>query len=439
VVVAGHSNLGSRVLTFNNAANSFTGGLYLNSAAVQFSDDAQLGAAGGGIVLQNGTVLYSQTGVGSISSARTIRIGEGYGYLETSNAAGTLSVEAKITGVGDLTKMGAGTLILGNAATDYQGTTVLRAGTTRLSAAAPPNNTQVILGTAQSATSAVLDLNGQNETIGGLQIARSNTGGSANLVTNTAATQSTLLINTASNSTYAGVFSGDIRLVKTGDGRFTVTAADSFNAMTGPIEVTAGRFTTTAGIGGCGSIQVSNTGSFGGAGTVQRGVVVYNDGTLTPGTSAGSMTFLNSLDLSDGGVFEWELTALTDNASSAGIDFDQVIVGNGGSVTLGGSSTIRIDVSSLATIDPNSNDPFWNSSHSWLAIDLQNGGFNAGGSDFANILNSSFARGTFTTSVDLGRIFIHFNVSPVPEPGALGLTFGAALLAVAGRVFRRGD
>jgi fibronectin-binding autotransporter adhesin len=431
VVVAGNGGFGSS-LTLNNVANSFTGGLYVNDATVNFTSDPQLGASGGAIVLNSGTMAYAAAAPANLSAARTIRIGEAHGAFNVSNSGGTLTIDSKISGPGDLYKLGPGTLVLANAANDYGGATVLKAGVTRLTADALPSGTKVILGTQNAVTAATLDLNGRSATIGGLQLAEANSGGTSNVVTNSAGTQSTLAVNGPGDSTFAGLFTGDIRFVKSGSGRFTTTAFNAFNSMTGPIEVNGGRLVVVGGIGSTGTIAVSNTGVLGGTGTFNRAATVTNGGTIAPGASTGSMTFSNGLDLASGGVYEWEIAALTQLGE--GSNYDQIQVN--GNLVLGGTSTLLIDVSPLATVGPNSSDPFWNDAHTWSIIGLL-GGQNPGNTNFASILNSTFSRGVFSTSVVNGGIFLNFNPNPVPEPSAIVLVGLLGIAATCVRRFRK--
>jgi hypothetical protein len=201
---------------------------------------------------------------------------------------------------------------------------------------------------------------------------------------------SALTLNTGVNEDFAGAFTGNLRFVKAGAGAFVATAAPVWDQMQGAIEAVGGKLVVN-GVGGTGQITVSNAGVLAGLGTVARSVAVTNGGVLAPGASPGQMTFANALDLSDGGVFQWELGALTTTGFStvaggsfriSGFNFDQLVIANGGSIKLGGTSKLEIDVSLLAALGPNVADPFWNSTHSWLAIDLQDGGFNLGDGDF---------------------------------------------------------
>ncbi|HVJ80557.1 MAG TPA: hypothetical protein VNC50_05760, partial [Planctomycetia bacterium] len=221
LVVSGTYSSSIRSAVFNNVANSFAGGLKIYNASVAFSSDAQLGAAGGGVSMEYGALVYSGTGTASVSSPRTVRLGEAHGAFEVADAAGSMIVNAKVSGQGDLYKVGAGTLVLGNSANDYAGATVLLSGTTRLTADALPNSTAVYLGTKSVATGATLDLAGNDTTISGLRHAFENTAGTANVVTNSAASLATLTIDSAANWTYDGAFGGNLKFVKAGSGRFT--------------------------------------------------------------------------------------------------------------------------------------------------------------------------------------------------------------------------
>lgn len=129
VVVSALGSSTSYTLTFNNTvANTFTGGLFINgNAQVAFSNDNQLGAAGGGITFNGGTLRYSAAP--NLTLNRPITINGAGARFEVGNAAATLTVNAaSLTGSGNLTKVGAGTLFLtGNAS--HTGATFVNAGT----------------------------------------------------------------------------------------------------------------------------------------------------------------------------------------------------------------------------------------------------------------------------------------------------------------------
>ncbi len=103
----------------------------------------------------------------------------------------------------------------------------------------------------QGGNNAVLDLNGQNQTLAGLN-RTAGAGGLGSFVTNRGGSQSTLTINGSANSSFSGVIGvntaavatgqsagGDnIALVKSGSGTFTLSGA---NTYTGATNVTGGK------------------------------------------------------------------------------------------------------------------------------------------------------------------------------------------------------
>lgn len=113
LVVSGMS-AGSDLILTNSGANSFTGGLFVHGATgVLFSNDNQLGAAGGNIVLNGGVLSYTGTAEGALDSSRSIRIGGSGGELNVSSTTGTLTVNNNITGSGNLDINGSGNVVMG--------------------------------------------------------------------------------------------------------------------------------------------------------------------------------------------------------------------------------------------------------------------------------------------------------------------------------------
>lgn len=111
------TDLGTLVLTGNN---TYTGGTSIRQGTLQFSSDANLGDAAGGLTLDNGTLRNTVT----MSSARGVTLTAAGGTFET---AADLSLSGVIGGPGGFTKTGSGALILsGNNA--YAGATTVAAG-----------------------------------------------------------------------------------------------------------------------------------------------------------------------------------------------------------------------------------------------------------------------------------------------------------------------
>ncbi len=111
------TDLGTLVLTGNN---TYTGGTSIRQGTLQFSSDANLGDASGGLTLDNGTLRNTVT----MSSARGVTLTAAGGTFET---AADLTLSGVIGGPGGFTKTGSGALILsGNNA--YAGATTVSAG-----------------------------------------------------------------------------------------------------------------------------------------------------------------------------------------------------------------------------------------------------------------------------------------------------------------------
>lgn len=142
--------------------------------------------------------------------------------------------------------------------------------------------------------------------------------------------------------------------------------------------------------------------------------------TLEPGEGVGTLT-LTSIDLSGGGNMIWQLGTLKDAVDGvAGTDWDEVALASTGTLTLGGTSQLTLDLS--AVDGPNSGNSFWTTAHSWLIADVT--AATTGG--FASIAGGVYPAGVFSTSVVDNDVFLNF--APVPEPGimvllAAGVTF----------------
>lgn len=111
------TDLGTLVLTGNN---TYTGGTVIRQGTLQFSSDANLGDASGGLTLDNGTLRNTVT----MSTVRGVTLTAAGGTFET---AADLTLSGVIGGAGGFTKTGSGALILsGNNA--YAGATTVSAG-----------------------------------------------------------------------------------------------------------------------------------------------------------------------------------------------------------------------------------------------------------------------------------------------------------------------
>jgi autotransporter-associated beta strand protein len=116
------TNSGTLISANPLKSNNYSGGTLITGATVSINDDRQLGNAGGGITLDEGT-LQTTTG---INSNRTIVMKAGGGTFDVS-AGQVTTLKGMISDVGSFTKSGDGTLTLTGANT-YSGPTAVTQG-----------------------------------------------------------------------------------------------------------------------------------------------------------------------------------------------------------------------------------------------------------------------------------------------------------------------
>jgi fibronectin-binding autotransporter adhesin len=197
-----------------------------------------------------------------------------------------------------------------------------------------------------------------------------------------------------------GFFSGGTLVIDTG-GSVTETSSSRFNFSNGT--TVYGSISMGNGQIGEGPLMVSNGGSINDGGTIFSATTVSAGGTIAPGDPA-IQTYLEGLDLSGGGTYDWQLASPPkDNSTgTAGTDFDQVQV-TGGNLKLGGTSNFNVDTNLLSAGDqPDgaNHNAFWNSSHIWTVAQVSGSGTNSGGTNFDTVANGAYFRGDFATQLD---------------------------------------
>ena len=361
---------GSGALTLSNAGNSgsMSGGITVAAGTLAVASDNNLSS--GSLTLASGSTL-DVSGATNIDNAIILS-----GNATVSNSANA-TLSGIISGANNLTKAGAATLTLSNTNT-YAGTTVgagtlsivsdgnlgsgfvtLADGTTlAVSGITTIDNTISLAGNATVGNSAAVtlagDISGSGNlaksgasalTLSGANAAHSGNytvgagtlsiGGDSNLgsgsvtlaagttlqvtsggtIDNDLALAGSATLQVLSATTWSGVVSGSNNLAKTGASLLTLA---NTNVLTGIITVSTGTLAVT---GTASAITVASGATLTGTGTVDGTVAVQNGGTLSPGSSPGTLTINGDLAMVAGSTLVVEI-----NGTTAGIDYDQIIV-----------------------------------------------------------------------------------------------------------------
>ncbi|NQU09334.1 hypothetical protein HQ590_00965, partial [bacterium] len=140
--------------------------------------------------------------------------------------------------------------------------------------------------------------------------------------------------NAAASTNWDGNVSGTGLFQKTGDGTINFSAL----THTGGMDVQAGRVNINGSTGSSAGYSVDAGAALGGTGTINlaAGNAVTVDGSLEPGTSTGQLTINGDVDFTATGSFVVEI----DGVTTAGTDYDQLIVGPTGTVSIAAGATI---------------------------------------------------------------------------------------------------
>jgi autotransporter-associated beta strand protein len=354
--------------------NAFSGGTTISAGTLSISSDANLGASAGGITLNGGTLLLTGTGDAvAIAAARTITLSSAGGTIDTSGlGAGSgnqTSIAANIVGTGPLTlkahgdtsdagassdsyldltgtntflgnvtissgvvyandasfgstanalTLSGGGLVAPFSTTIARAITLVGSGTLRTYGGTSVTFSGPIGGTGTLAKSdggaAVLtgtDIYSGGTRIGGgtLQIGNGGTGsiGSGGVVD-----LGTLVFDTSSNVTVAGVISGPGSLTQSGSGTTDLQGA---NLFTGPTVVSAGILigdgpnSFNGALGTSSTITVNNGGTLESGGTdnglvgslgVTTGTIILNAGGTLTTSSDTTTNHLRAITLAGG-------------------------------------------------------------------------------------------------------------------------------------------
>jgi autotransporter-associated beta strand protein len=312
-----------------NITNPAVGGRLIVNGGVTLPNNVTVGSAptmfglvGRGFIESTGTGQGVYSGTITINSAPS----SGGTFLASNTIGNELMFIGPVntTGGVQFTQRDGRVIFAGGGTAT--GSTFINTGTTILGADEGfPSGVTLSVGGSGAAT---FEMAGFSQTLAGLIRAT----GNAATVTNTALTLSTLNLNIAGSSSYTGLITGNLELVKLGAG----TKEFPFpNTYTGATTVSAGTLRVSNFIGsatGTGTVTVGAGGTLAGTGIVGGDVVV--NGLVTPGVTSGTLTVNSNVafnagsilrvDVSDASVPKQDLLSVAGSlsATDATIDFD---------------------------------------------------------------------------------------------------------------------
>ena len=432
----------------------------LGAGAVQLGDTTGTATA---IILGNGNTVANNITVQANAGANTNTLGNsgnasqvfsglitlnddltvasgGTGTVNLSAAAGT----AALTGSGAVTITSAAAaatnVTISGANTGFSGAVKIGSGSLKLGGATSLNAANVV--SIASGTGNVLDMNGNSETIAGLDDITGFTGGS---VVNTGTAGKTLTLGGSGTYTFSGVYSGGILPATAGTGTLTKSGGgtqtlNGVNIYTGATTITGGKLVigdathNTASLASGSAVTVSGTGVLGGSGTVNGTVAINSGGSIAPGNSPGTLN-TGATSYNSGGTYQWEINNATGTkGADPGYDFNNIT----GALNIGATSasTFTIDVRGL---NPSTNAAgavanFNNTGYGQFTLATASGGItNFASNDFSVATtnftsNNSLGQGAFSVQKSGNNLLLVFNPAGGGS-GTNGLVQGLGIIA----------
>jgi len=211
---------------------------------------------------------------------------------------------------------------------------------------------------------------------GGTEVTGGRLVGNTTSLTGAIANSATVEFVENGSSSLGATVTGNGTLVKSGFGTLTVS---DVQAYTGTTSVQSGKLSVNGSLAG--GVTVDSGGTLGGSGSVGGQITVSLGGTLAPGNSPGVLTATNGLSLATGSTFEREIIGNT--ASGRGTSFAGVDV-TGGNLSIGTGVTSAL-VFNIGGSTVSWADSFWDANQTWLVFSDANLPTLASGSIFDTI------------------------------------------------------
>ncbi|WP_186775838.1 LamG-like jellyroll fold domain-containing protein [Rubripirellula tenax] len=342
-------------IVFDGATLEVNPSLRITDERVTITGD---GVNGKGAVYSDGSVDNNTRLVGAGNN--DIIVLDGDASIGVGIAGNQLLV-GRVSGTGNLTKLGAGNLSMERSST-FAGNLIVDEGGVIGRPSVVRNNLTVASGAWIGAIGndmlntpdgvvqldGTLDMNrrADDNNITG-KIGRLNGFGQITSSNSFAGSGGTLTITGDSGSgDFSGSINGNVSLVKSGNGTQSLGGT---MIHTGTTTVSAGTMLVNGPHTGGGIYTVNGGGTLGGIGSIGSAVIVNSGGRLAPGESAGILT-ADSVTLSSGAFFDIEIGGTT-----AGSGYDRLLTS---SATLGGTLNVSLIGSGGTTFAPSPADTF---------------------------------------------------------------------------------
>lgn len=316
-------------------------------------------------------------------------------FTSGTGVTGTITSQISQASTSGITKKGAGTVILSNNLNNYTGTTTIQNGTLRLGATNALPNTAVSIAGDSPGVTATLDLNGNSNTIAGLNFGGSSTTSGSSVTTGagTLTLGGNVTFNSV-NSPLGATISGNLSL---GSANRNFDIKDSSTAIN---DLTISAITSgTGGINklGFGTLHLSGNNTYTGPTTVSSGLLALSGSNNSAATG--------SLTVNDSGAVRFDALGAINGTGQ------NVTIQSGGLVYFGSSFGEANIPAALARINP--------SSSGVIALD--------------NFDTSNFNFTTNSLNVYLGSISdITYSGNITPFGGAYRLGGGGGTITLAG-------